>query len=72
MKVKIISAKSVAILEQRINKFLSEGKIIVRNIDMTKAEDKEYLCSSIASIMARLSFPQLQLAIYFILSLTHS
>lgn len=45
MKVKIISAKSVAILEQRINKFLSEGKIIVRNIDMTKAEDKEYLCS---------------------------
>ncbi len=44
MKVKIISAKSVAILEQRINKFLSEGKIIVRNIDMTKA-DKEYLCS---------------------------
>ena len=44
MKVKIISAKSVAILEQRINKFLAEGKIIVRNIDMTKA-DKEYLCS---------------------------
>ena len=45
MKVKIISGKSVAILEQRINKFLSEEKIIVRNIDMTKAEDKEYLCS---------------------------
>ena len=48
MKVKIISAKSVAILERMINKFLSEGKIIVqiivRNIDMTKA-DKEYLCS---------------------------
>ena len=38
MKVKIISAKSVAILEQRINKFLSEEKIIVRNIDMTKAD----------------------------------
>ena len=45
MKVKIISAKSVAILEQRINKFLSEGKIIFRNIDMTKAEDNEYMCS---------------------------
>ena len=44
MRVKIISAKSVAILEQRINKFLSEEKIIVRNIDMTKT-DKEYLCS---------------------------
>lgn len=44
MKVKIISAKSVAVLEQRINKFLFEEKIIVRNIDMTKA-DKEYLCS---------------------------
>ena len=44
MKVKIISAKSVAILEQKINKFLSEGQIIVRNIDMTKV-DKEYLCS---------------------------
>lgn len=44
MRVKIISAKSVAVLEQRINKFLSEEKIIVRNIDMTKA-DKEYLCS---------------------------
>ena len=44
MKVKIISAKSVDNLEQRINKFLSEGRIIVRNIDMTKA-DKEYLCS---------------------------
>ena len=44
MKVKIISAKSVAILERLINKFLSEEKIIVRNIDMTKV-DKEYLCS---------------------------
>lgn len=47
MKVKIISAKSVAILEQRINKFLSEEKIIVRNIDMTKAEDKEYYLKSV-------------------------
>ena len=46
MKVKIISAKSVAILEQRINKFLSEGKIIVRNIDMTKAEDKEVVAGA--------------------------
>ena len=45
MRVKIISAKSVAILERMINKFLAEGRIIVRNIDMTKAEDKEYLCS---------------------------
>lgn len=44
MKVKIISAKSVAILERLINKFLAEEKIIVRNIDMTKCE-KEYLCS---------------------------
>lgn len=44
MRVKIISAKSVAILERMINKFLAESRIIVRNIDMTKVE-KEYLCS---------------------------